>query len=116
MPPFQVRYAVLPPSYTGNATYGDIAVLLDFNKLTFSIGIIGDKGPTKNDYSEVSASMAWDLGYTQTETNGKWGPSGNFGMIYIPGTRSIATGVASVTGLIKTFRRVGYWVRDYATL
>jgi len=114
--PFQVRYVVLPPGYKGNAKLGDIAVLMDFQKLTFSIGIIGDRGPTANDYSEVSAAMAWDLGYTKAQANGLWGPSGNFAVAYTPGTSGIAIGASTLGGLIKIFRRAGYWLRDYTTL
>jgi len=112
--PLSTRYAVLPPGYKGNAKLGDIAILVDFQKLTFSIGIIGDKGPTANDFSEVSLAMAWDLGYNSSNANGKYGPEGDFGMFYIPGTGSIAGAAGSVAKLIATFRNAGHWLTEYS--
>jgi hypothetical protein len=105
---------VLPAGYTGNAKVGDIAVLMDFQKLSFSIGIIGDVGPNANDYNEVSLSMAWDLGYSREEANGRRGPNGNFGLLYIPGTKSIARSVSSVAGLVALFRKTGNWLTNYS--
>jgi hypothetical protein len=115
--PFQVRYVVLPPEYTGNAQLGDLAMLMDFDHLKFVICIIGETRKERpNDFNEVSLSAAWDLGYTSVQANGMQGPIGNFGLIYLPGTSDIAQGVQNVAALVSIFRRFGYWMRDYATL
>jgi len=91
--PFQIRYAVLPESfgtYSQRQAYmGNIAILIDNANNNYVITIIAESG-NPNVYSEFSFAAAWDLvGEKRKTVNGLAGPSGNYSVIYLPGTNSL---------------------------
>jgi hypothetical protein len=75
---------------------------MDYQKLTFTVAIVGDRGGPNSSH-EVSISAAWDLGYSVAEANPDRGPVGSFGIMYLPGTSSIAYGANTIFGLVSIF-------------
>ena len=78
------HYVVLPGGYSGKAKLGDLAVVIDHATNNYLYAVIADIGPKGSCPGEVSISVCWDLGY---ESNGYYGPRGNFEIVYLPGTK-----------------------------
>ena len=87
IPADKVPFIVVPLNSTtqGHDTtdmLGFPAVVIDNNKDTHSYAVVGDAGPAKNGWGEVSLKCAWNLGYSKSEANGSRGPNSNF-TIYV---------------------------------
>lgn len=82
-----VPFIVVPLSSSTNGKtagkmIGYMALVVDNNKKTSTYAMVGDAGPAKNGWGEVSLKCAWNLGYSKNEANGSRGPVSNFS-IYV---------------------------------
>ena len=76
-------YVVVPLSSTTNGKsskdmLGYVAKITDHTKGTSTYAVVGDQGPARSGWGEVSVKAAWNLGYTKAEANGRQGPNSNF--------------------------------------
>ena len=104
MDPVKVHYVVAPLGFNG-VRNGDFAVVIDHDTGKYVYAIVGERGPRAprdGYFSEVSLSVAWDLGYTWAD--GGSGPRGNFETIIFPGT---ARTWSSVDELVRDLDRYG---------
>ena len=83
-----IPYIVIPTNHPNyDKMIGCMGVVIDNSNGNYAYAVVGDGGSPKNGYGEVSLKAAWDLGYTENEANGAWGPEGKFTIILFPGTR-----------------------------
>lgn len=85
---------------------GCIGLLVDNEKKTGTYCAVYDAGPSKNGWGEVSIKAAWNLGYSESQANGRRGPAGNFS-IYIdpevyPDYKSINKDYTKLQNLLNT--------------
>lgn len=93
-PADQVPFIVVPlKSSTHGKSAGQMigqpALVVDNRRKTSTYAIVGDAGPAKGDWKEVSLKCAWNLGYSQNEANGRRGPAGNF-TVYVDPDASVS--------------------------
>lgn len=91
-PADKVPFVVAPLNTTvgGKSTgqlIGCMALVVDNGKKTQVWCLVGDAGPAKNGWGEVSLKCAWDLGYSKKEANGSQGPNGNFSIYVWPSVK-----------------------------
>ena len=87
-PADEIPYVVIPTNHPNyDKMIGCMSIVIDHSTGKYVYAVIGDGGPSKNGYGEVSLKVAWDLGYSEKEANGARGPSGKFTIILFPGTR-----------------------------
>ena len=85
-PANEIPYIVIPMNQNGyNDLIGCIGVVIDNKTGRYVYAIIGDGGPSKNGFGEVSLKVAWELGYSNS--TGANGPEGDFTIVIYPGTR-----------------------------
>lgn len=93
-PADKVPFIVVPlQSNTNGKTAGQMvgqpALVVDNKKNTSTYAIVGDAGPKKGNWKEVSLKCAWNLGYSDKEANGRRGPAGNF-TVYVDPEASVS--------------------------
>ena len=93
-PADKVPFIVVPlQSNTNGKSAGQMvgqpALVIDNKKNTSTYAIVGDAGPKNGDWREVSLKCAWNLGYSESEANGRRGPKGNF-TVYVDPEASVS--------------------------
>lgn len=93
-PADKVPFIVVPLQSSTNGKsaremIGQPALVIDNKKNTYTYAIVGDAGPKNGNWKEVSLKCAWNLGYSESEANGRRGPKGNF-TVYVDPDASVS--------------------------
>ena len=101
----EVPFVVAPMSKKSYKNY--CALVIDTKKETYTYAVVGDVGPDKNGWGEVSLKCAWNLGYTSKQANGKQGPKSNFIIIIFNDSKPKWTNKSSSSKINKQINDEG---------